>query len=144
MPVLETDFLLGLRKGDKKHQLSMAIIELAKARRAKKLAVCGSAYVEIGIGLRGSMTKTDIVEVLRSLRALTTSIAEIPIGSSLLMSALELEQKLSISNLFDCLHAATALDHDAMMISDDPFYEKVPGLTRLSIKDFVKEHSATS
>jgi len=142
MPVLETDFLLGLRKGDKKHQLSVEIIELAKARRAKKLAICGSAFVEIGVGLRGTMSKTDIIEVLRNLRALTITIAEIPMNSLLLMSGLELEQRLSVSNLFDCLHAATALSHDAVMVSDDPFYEKVSGLMRLSFEDFVKEYSS--
>jgi len=144
LPVLETDFLLGLRKGDKKYQSSVAILELTKMRRTKKLAICGSAFIEIGIGLRGSLIKTDIVEVLRNLRALTGSIMEIPLSSFILMSGLELEQKISVSNLFDCLHAATALVHDAIMVSDDPFYEQVPGLTRLSLTGFVQKFSQTS
>jgi len=143
LPVLETDFLLGLRKGDKKHESCMAILELARARRVKKLAVCGSAFVEIGVGLRGSLTKADIVEVLRNLRALTTPMVEIHLSSLLLMSGLELEQRLSISNLFDCLHAATALSHDAVMVSDDPFYEEVPNLTRLTLAGLVQKYSQT-
>jgi len=142
--VLGTDFLLGLRKGSGKHESSMAILELAKMRRAKKLAICGSAFVEIGVGLRGSLTKTDIVEVLRNLHVLTGLIMEIPLSSFILMSGLELEQRISVSNLFDCLHAATALSHDAIMVSDDPFYEQVPGLTRLSLTGFVQKFSQTS
>jgi len=141
MPVLETDFLLGLRKGDKKHETCIAILELAKARRAKKLAICGLAFVEIGVGLRGRIDKTDIIEVLRNLHALTTAILEIPLDSLLVMSGLEIEQKLHVSNLFDCLHAATALSHDAMMISDDPFYKQVPCLTSLSLADFMQRYS---
>jgi predicted nucleic acid-binding protein len=141
MPVLETDFLLGLRKEDKKHQTSMKILELAKARKIKKLSACGSAFVELGVGLRGSLKKPDIVEALRLIRALTTPIPEIPLSSLILMNGLELEQRLAISNLFDCLHAATALDHDAVIVSDDHFYEQVPNLRRLSLEYFVDEYS---
>ena len=122
----------------------MAILELAKVRRTKKLAICGSAFIEIGIGLRGSLTKVDIIEVLRNLHALTNPIMKIPLSSFILLSGLELEQKISVSNLFDCLHTATALSHDAIMVSDDPFYEHVPDLTRLSLTDFVQKFSQTS
>mgnify|MGYP001136891544 CR=1 FL=1 len=141
MPVLETDFLLGLRKEDKKHQTSMKVLELAKAGKVKKLAACGSAFVELGVGLRGSLKKHDIVEALRLLRALTNPIPEIPLSSLILMNGLELEQRLAISNLFDCLHAATALYHDAVIVSDDRFYEQVPNLRRLSLEYFVEEYS---
>lgn len=143
LPVLETDFLLGLRRGDKKHQLAVRILELAKARKVKKLAICGSAFVEIGVGLRGSLSRNDVIEVLRNLRVLTTPFTEIPLDSLIVMTGLEIEQKLSISNLFDCLHAATALNHDAVMVSDDRFYEQIPSLTRLSLTDFVKNSSQT-
>ena len=139
MPILETDFLLGLRSGDSKHSSSLAILRLATARKVKKLAICGSAFVEIGVGMRGSLTRPDIVEVLLNLRALVASIAEIPLSSLIIMSGLELEDRLSVTNLFDCLHAATALSHDAVIVSDDRFYEKVPGLTRLSFTNFLQK-----
>jgi len=144
LPVLEADFLLGLRRRDKKHRLCMAILDLAKARKVKKLAICGSAFVEIGVGMRGSLVRQDIVEVIRNLRGLITSIPELPLGSLIIMAGLELEERLSVSNLFDCLHAATALSYDAVMVSDDRFYERVPNMKRLSLTDFVKKHALTS
>ena len=143
MPVLETDFLLGLRKGDKKHQLCMQVIDLAKARKTKKLAVCGSAFIEIAVGMRGSLTGSNVVELLRNLRAITIPMVEVPLSSHTVISGLELEQRLSVSNLFDCLHAATALNYDATIVSDDNFYEQVPDLIRLSLADFVKKHRQT-
>ncbi len=136
MPVLETDFLLGLRKKDKKHRLSTPILEIAKDR-SKDVAVCGSAFVELGVGLRGSLGRSEIVETLQSLYALTNSIKEVPLTRAVLLSGLEIEQRLEISNLFDCLHAATALSHDSMIVSDDQFYDKVPNLKRVSLRDFV-------
>ncbi|MEM2106466.1 MAG: PIN domain-containing protein [Candidatus Bathyarchaeia archaeon] len=144
LPVLETDFLMGLRREDKKHRLCMTILDLAKTKKIKKLAICGSAFIEIGIGLRGSLARRDIVEVLRNLRALIIPVTEIPLTSLIVMLGLELEERLSVSNLFDCLHAATALNYDAVIISDDRFYEQVPNLTRLSFKDFVKKHTLKS
>ena len=57
------------------------------------------------------------------------------------MTGLELEQRLAISNLFDCLHAATALHNDAVIVSDDRFYEQIPNLRRLSLEYFVNEYS---
>lgn len=122
----------------------MQILNLAKAKKIKKFAVCGSAFIEIAVGMRGSLTRPDIVEVLRNLRAITTPLAEVPLSSVIIMSGLELEQRLSVSNLFDCLHAATALTYDAMIVSDDRFYEQVPDLTRLTLADFVKKYSQIS
>lgn len=59
------------------------------------------------------------------------------------MSGLELEERPSVSNLFKCLHAATALSYDAAIVSDDRFYDRVPNITRLSLADFAKKHSLT-
>ncbi len=140
MPVLETEFLLGLRKKDKKHGLSTSILEIAKDR-SKDLAICGSAFVELGVGLRGSLSRSEIIATLESLYALTNSIKEIPLRSTILLDGLVIEQTLRISNLFDCLHAATALSHDSIIVSDDHFYDKVPNLKRVSLRDFAKaEH----
>ena len=124
--------------------MSMQILDLAKSRKTKKLAVCGSAFIEIAVGMRGSLTRPNIVEVLRNLRAITTPVVEAPLSSSIVMSGLQLEQKLSVSNLFDCLHAATALSYDTTIVSDDRFYEQVPDLTRHSLTDFVKKYQQTS
>jgi len=136
LPVLETDFLLGLRKKDKKYGLSTAILETAA--ESSELAICGSAFVEVGIGLRGSLGRTEIIETLRSLYALTHSIREIPLTNTILLSALEIEQELGTTNLFDCLHAATAKSHDAIIVSDDPFYDDVPDIKRITLKDFTR------
>ena len=81
MPVLETDFLLGLRKDDKKHELYMKIIDLHRKGRTKNLAICSSAYAELSIGLRGKFPKSTIIEILRSLRALTHKIPEIKLSA---------------------------------------------------------------
>jgi 3-polyprenyl-4-hydroxybenzoate decarboxylase len=84
------------------------MLDLAEAWKVKKLAVCGSAFIEIGVGMSGSLVMRDIIEVLRNLRALTIPITEIPL-SLIVISGLELEEGLSVSNLFHCLHVATAL-----------------------------------
>lgn len=137
LPVLETEFILGLRKKDKKYGLSTSILEIAKDR-SREIAICGSAFVELGIGLRGSLNRSEIIETLQSLYALTSSVKEIPLSHTVLLSGLEIEDSLGITNLFDCLHAATAQSHDSVIISDDSFYDKVPNLERISLKDFVK------
>ena len=131
---------MGLRKKDKKHGLSTSILGIAKDR-SKDLAICGSAFVELGVGLRGSLSRSEIIATLESLYALTNSVKEIPLRSTILLSGLVIEQTLGISNLFDCLHAATALSHDSIIVSDDHFYDNIPNLKRVSLRDFAKaEH----
>lgn len=139
MPVLETEFLFALRKEDKRHALCTTILENAKGK-FKDLAICGSAFAEIAIGLRGTLSKSEITTTLESSRALVSSIKEIPLHSGILLSGLVLEQTLGVSNLFDCLHAATALSHDSVIVSNDHFYDEVPNLRRVSFRDFVKSH----
>lgn len=137
MPVLETEFLFALRKEDKRHALCSTILEIAKDK-SNDLAICGSAFVEIAIGLRGTLSRSEIITTLESSHALVGPIKEIPLHSGILLSGLVLEQTLGTSNLFDCLHAATALSHDSMIVSDDHFYDEVPNLRRVSFRDFVK------
>ena len=136
---METEFLLGLRKGDRKHKLSMAILDIARSK-AKQVGICGSAFVEIGVGLRGSLSRAAIVETLHNLYALTSKIKEVPLNRTILLNGLEIEKSLEVSNLFDCLHSATALSQDSVIVSDDCFYDVVPNLKRLSFKDFVESN----
>jgi len=106
--------------------------------RAKGVAICGSAFIELGVGLRGSISRSEIIETLQSVYALTNRIKEIPLSRTVLLSGLEIEQTMGVSNLFDCLHASTALSHDSIIVSDDPFYDKIPDLKRISLRDFAK------
>ena len=138
MPVLETDFILGLRKGDKKHSVSLEILRLHKNGLTTNLAVCGSAFAELAIGLRGRFSKAEIAETIRNVRALTRGIPEVGLTSTILLRGLELEERLSITNLYDCLHIATAIEHDSNIISDDRFYNSIPNLRRISLEAYVK------
>lgn len=52
---------MGLHREDNKHRLYMTILDLARTKKIKKLAICESALIEIGIGLRGSLARLDIV-----------------------------------------------------------------------------------
>ncbi|MFQ6075818.1 MAG: PIN domain-containing protein [Candidatus Bathyarchaeia archaeon] len=143
MPVLETDFLLGLRKGDKKHGLSMEVLRLHKEGLTSNIVVCGSAFAELAIGLKGRLSRTETMEVLRNVRALTSSIPEAGLNSAILSRGLEPEERLSITNLYDCLHAATALEHDSSIVSDDRFYDSIPSLRRIGLEAYAKQKIAT-
>jgi predicted nucleic acid-binding protein len=114
--------------------LSTSILQNAKS--SSDVFICGSAFIELGIGLRGSLGSAEIIETLQNLYALTSPIREIPLTNTILLSGLEIVQELGISNLFDCLHAATAKSHDSVIISDDAFYDRVPNLERISLKEF--------
>jgi hypothetical protein len=77
-----------------------------------------------------------ISETIPLIPASSTILLTSFLTNTILLSGLEIEQELGISNLFDCLHAATAKIHDSVIISDGALYDRVPNLERISLKGF--------
>lgn len=139
LPVLETEFLLGLRKGDKRNKTARSILSRAEEGKMDKVVIAGSAVMEIAFGLRGRFDKPDIVEILELIRGMTPALPILNLDTDMIMEGLKIELRLPDSNLFDCLHAATALRHDGVIVSSDPFYESVAGMRRLDLSELLHE-----
>jgi len=115
----------------------MKILRSSRARR--NIAIAGSAFVEIAIGLRGRLGPGVAVETLRNILILAGRLREIPLTSKILYEGLKLEEKIGVKNLYDCLHASTALSHDGIIVSNDTFYDRIEGLIRISLKEYARK-----
>jgi len=139
LPVLETEFLLGHRKGDKRIRVVRSILSRAEESKIDKVVIAGSAVMEIAFGLRGRFDKPGIVEILELIRGVTSAFPILNLDMDTIIEGLKIELRLADSNLFDCLHAATALRHDRVIVSSDPFYESVEGIRRLDLSELLDE-----
>lgn len=139
MPVLETEFLLGLRKGDERNAVVRSILSRAEESKIDRVVIAGSAVLEIAFGLRGRLDKHGIVEILELIRGVTSPLPIVNLDMDTMIEGLKIELRLAGSSLFDCLHAATALRHDRVIVSSDPFYESVEGIRRLDLSELLDE-----
>jgi predicted nucleic acid-binding protein len=73
----------------------------------------------------------DAVNALSQIRNLEW----VPVTPELCLKASILVKHYRLSP-FDAYHAATALSHDATILSTDHSYERVTGLTRIDPQDF--------
>lgn len=128
-----------MREGDKKQPGALKILELQKLGIAKNLSVASSAFLEISLGFRETVEWKLIIETLRHFRGITSSVTEVPVTSAIISRAMDLQSSIQNCDLYHSLHAATAIETDGEIISDDVFYDTVPNLKRRTIDEYVKD-----
>lgn len=141
LPVLETEYLLALRAEDKKHQAARDILSGAESGEIQGLIIAGSSIIELAFGLRGKFQREEIVETLEIIRGVTDPIPISNLDIETLIRGLRMENKIGRPNLFDCLHASTALGHDGVIVSSDPFFDSIEELRRLDFKELLRHPS---
>ena len=134
MPIVDTEFLFALAPLDRKHERAMESLSI------RNLRVPDTALFEFQIVLRARGRKAD--EVAKAIVAIREILGRTArevqtISTDLFLKQAEIEIKYELS-YFDSLIAASALLTDAMIVSDDRDYDRVPGLNRIIIGKLVK------
>ncbi len=128
-----------MREGDKKQPGALKILELQKQGTAKNLYIASSAFLEISLGFRETVEWKLIIETFRNLRGLTSIVREVPLDSTIMSRAMDLQANVPNCDLYHSLHASTALEIDAWVISDDVFYDVIPNLRRSTLREYVDD-----
>lgn len=134
MPIVDTEFLFALAPLDRKHERAMESLSI------RNLRVPDTALFEFQIVLRARGRKAD--EVAKAIVAIREILGRTArevqtISTDLFLKQAEIEIKYELS-YFDSLIAASALLTDAMIVSDDRDFDRVPGLNRIIIGKLVK------
>lgn len=138
MPVIELDVLIAfVNKADKLHDVAVRILASVASGRLRNVAVPTSAYMEYELLLRSrGYSEEEVssdVEAFRRVR----NLGEVPLTSEILVEASRLRRIHGLT-YFDSLHAASALQHDKMMVSRDEAYGRVPGLAAVDPREYVE------
>ncbi len=128
-----------MREGDKKQPGALKILELQKQGLAQNLFVASSAFLEISLGFRETVEWKLIIETFRNLRGLTSIVKEVPANSAIMSRAMDLQASIPNCDLYHSLHAATALEVDSWIISDDVFYDTIPNLRRSTLSEYIDD-----
>jgi len=70
-----------------------------------------------------------------------TTINSIPVSRQILRRASELRARIRSLRLPDAIHAATALSEDALLLTNDVAFRKVPALKIFMLDDFVRSQA---
>lgn len=131
MPVLDTEVLFAISPDDAKHSGAMSLL-----RSTNGLVVPDTAFLEFQMVLRArNISPMKIKEAVLDISTvlLGSGVKESgTLGSSLVVLQCELESKYGLT-FFDSFIAASALSFDAVVVSDDPTFDLVPGLTRIPL-----------
>ncbi len=128
-----------MREGDKKQPGALKILELQKQGTAKNLYIASSAFLEISLGFRETVEWKLITETFRNLRGLTSIVKEVPMNSAIMSRAMDLQAIVQNCDLYHSLHAATAIEIDEWIISDDVFYDTIPNLRRTTLTEYIDD-----
>ena len=132
--VVESDFLFGLREGDRHHQDVERMLSMNK-NGILEIAVLSSAVVEVRAVLYSKGFDLHQVEEAITLMDFMLSEAEIRNFIEVKLSDVVLSESLRSQHgeltFFDSLHAAVAKRADLALLSGDPIYKKI-GLKTLN------------
>jgi predicted nucleic acid-binding protein len=125
--LVETEFLFGLRKGDRYHEAVKRILGLSK-KGLLKILVLSSAVVEVKAVLASQGLKLSQIEEacsLMDIQLLESNIEEyVPVTLADIVIATRLRSQLPKLTFFDSLHISTAKRLDKILLSNDPIYRK--------------------
>ena len=124
----ETEFLFGLRKGDRRYDVVVKILELCK-KGLLRVRILSSAVVEVKAILYSHGLKPSDVEEACSLMDIQLVEANIVEYEPLTLADVVLAGRLRSQSprltFFDSLHAATAKRLNKALLSNDPIYREV-------------------
>ena len=142
MPLLETEFLFGLRLGDRLYTKVSEILRLYEERRATDLKIATTGFLEVTNVLRARGFKpSQIAAVVGEMRKKIKlhSLEELSLNSEIIERCEEL-LGTGIAGLtyFDALHGSAAGSYDGTIISNDKIYDAL-NIKRLNFDEFVKK-----
>ncbi len=126
--LVESDFLFGLRKGDRYHE---GVVKALSMHREGTLGIgiLSSAVVEVRTTLYSRGLRLHEVEDALAFMDAILSDANVRVYLSLKLSSVVLAERLRSQftelTFFDSLHAATSKILGMPILSDDPIYRKI-------------------
>ena len=137
----ETEFLFGLRRGNRHHDTVMRILEIC-IKGLLKVQVLSSAVVEVKAVLYSRGLKPREVEEACSLMDVQLIEAGIDEYTPLTLADATLAERLRNQypklTFFDALHVATARRLDRPLLSNDPTHLEA-GATAIKFKKLIEE-----
>lgn len=134
MPVVDTEFLFGMRANDKKHALVKKILESRHEIQIPSLAVFEVMVVCLSEG-KGSAVAIETLDLIQHVIN-QHNLRIIPFDVGQLMSGLKIYG--GGIGLFDALIAGVALMHDETVLGDDDDFLGIGGLKRVTLKEYAK------
>lgn len=131
--------MIGLvSKEDELHEVAKKIFEKINSKNLNDIFIPSSVFIEYELLLKSNkITSKKIVEDIVNFKELG-AIKEIPLNSSILILALNLRNKFNLT-YFDSLHCSSALFKDKIIVGTDSDFEKIPDLTIINPKEFLKK-----
>ena len=141
MFLVDAEFILGLREGDRWHSFVTQILELVKQKKVKNVWFPLSATLETTLVL-ASHGKNPI-EIMHTLVFIKTRLSENnlleePINTDDLILAEKILADHPEFTFFDALHGATAVHRRADIVSNDEIYD-ILKIKRYSFRDFINK-----
>ena len=139
MHVVETEFLFGLRTGDKWHNHVMEILELFRRGRIEALQSCTSAFLEVGAVLQAHGVQAERIEktlFLMKQKLAEFNVGEVKIISDDIIRLYELLRKYDIE-YFDAMQAAVALGRNVVLVTNDKIFAML-GVKTISFKELIR------
>jgi predicted nucleic acid-binding protein len=135
--LVESDFLFGLRKGDKHHGAVSKALSMHR-EGVLGISVLSSAVVEVRTTLYSRGLRFHEVENALALMDAMLSEAEVrkhvPVTLSDVVLTERLRSQFAELTFFDSLHAATSKRVGIPLLSSDPTYKKI-GVTTMSYEE---------
>ena len=140
MFVVETEFLFGLVPRDLKNATVEKALDLIKERgidvRCLASGILEVVFVAKSFGKEEGEIRGAVSAMLSKMREHGIGSVE-SIGVNDILGCLSLRE-LYATTFYDSLHASSALNRSATLISNDKTYDKIDGLERISFQLFVR------
>jgi len=141
LPLLENDVIFAyLNEYDPKHEYAENIFENLRKGEIH-LHISSVSLIEMELIYRSEKREDKLLEDLAALAALP-SVSYEPLTPDVTLTAVYLRQTLKIT-FFDSHYAAAALNTDRTIISFDPAYDNVQGLTRIDPSSLIQNVKKT-
>jgi len=134
MPILDTEFILGLSSSDSRHGDVVKMLEKIKAGEIKNVAVSDIVILETYIVLRNRGKIDEVKLFFQKFNEICKEygIKEIKtLDKNLILRQVSIENEHQIT-FFDSLIATSAKAYDHSIISDDDVYDRLK-LTRIGL-----------
>lgn len=135
MPVLDTDVLFALNPKDNKHGAALKLLsELQK--RNKGILVADTTTFEFIAVLRSVNKKAPIIRAaILAIRKIIETVKGEEVNticSDLLANQCTIEERFGLT-FFDSLIAASTLNLDGELVSDDKAFDRISGIRRIPL-----------
>lgn len=145
MYLVETEFLFGIRVGDRWHEEVTEIFNSFREGKIESLWSCTSAFLEVGTVLQAHGVLPRQVEealFLIKQKLIEFDVEETILDSDDLLRTYELLRRCDVE-YFDAMQAAVALGRNATLVTNDTTF-KMLGVKTISFAGLIKEAKGRS